>query len=74
MIPSLYSNLSSLRIDNLYFAEAESKCFTHGSQAALNDCSPALLQTAAVDGEHPQSGCDMPDVEEGHAGKITSPT
>ena len=64
----------SLYIRDLYSTEHKSTRLTDRSQETLQTCTPELLHAATVDGEHPQSWCELPDVDERQAGKFTTPT
>ena len=54
-------------------AETEAEGFADGCHETLEAGAPALLHTATVDGQNPESWGEVVDVEECNAGKLTTP-
>ena len=54
-------------------AEEETRRLTDRSQTALEAGAEELLSAAAVDHEDAQTGCDLPDVDEGDQCELAAP-
>lgn len=66
--------MCTVHVQNLYSTEEQGHCFTNWCQTALQYGSPASLTETTVDSERAEVGSQAPDVIEGYAGKVDTPT